>query len=84
MINIPLQILSVQVSILLTEPLEGGAIRVSLRSKGQVDVAKFAQPFGGGGHARAAGLKIEGTLSDAYQQVVGAMSRTLEAMKGSL
>jgi phosphoesterase RecJ-like protein len=77
LINVPLQILTVAVSIVLTEPLEGGAIRVSLRSKGQVDVARFAQQFGGGGHARAAGLKIEGTLAEAYEKVVGAMVKTL-------
>jgi phosphoesterase RecJ-like protein len=77
LINVPLQILTVQVSILLTEAPEGGPIRVSLRSKGQVDVAKFAQQFGGGGHARAAGLKIDGTLEQAYKTVVSAMSRAL-------
>jgi phosphoesterase RecJ-like protein len=77
LINVPLQILTVQVSILLTEAPEGGPIRVSLRSKGQVDVSKFAQPFGGGGHARAAGLKVDGTLEYAYEKVVSAMEQTL-------
>jgi phosphoesterase RecJ-like protein len=74
LINIPLQIGSVQVSILLNEPTEPGPIRVSLRSKGQVDVAKFAQQFGGGGHARAAGLKVEGRLDEAREKVVAAMT----------
>jgi len=78
LINIPLQIKTVAVSIVLNESPEGGAIRVSLRSKGQVDVARFAQQFGGGGHARAAGLKIEGTLEQAYEKVVGAMTAALE------
>ncbi len=73
LINIPLQIRTVEVSLLFTEPPEGGAIRVSLRSKGQVDVAKFAEQFGGGGHARAAGLKVDGTLDDVRQRVVTAM-----------
>jgi len=39
LINVPLQIRSVEVSILMIEPPDGSAIRVSLRSKGQVDVA---------------------------------------------
>jgi phosphoesterase RecJ-like protein len=77
LINIPLQIETVQVSLLFTEPLEGGPIRVSLRSKGQVDVAKFAQQFAGGGHARAAGLKVDGSLKEVYEKVVGAMIATL-------
>lgn len=75
-VNIPLQIGTVQVSILLTDPPEGGPIRASLRSKGQVDVARFAEPFGGGGHARAAGLKLESTLEQAQQRLVAAMTET--------
>jgi phosphoesterase RecJ-like protein len=73
LINIPLQIGSVQVSLLFTEPMDDGPIRVSLRSKGQVDVARFAQQFGGGGHARAAGLKVDGDIRAAREKVVAAM-----------
>jgi phosphoesterase RecJ-like protein len=77
LINIPLQIRTVQASILVVEPLDFGPTRVSLRSKGQVDVAKFAEQFGGGGHARAAGLKIEGEFGAARKTVVEAMVKTL-------
>ena len=73
LINIPMQIGLVEVSILVTEPLDFGPVRISLRSKGQVNVSKFAEQFGGGGHARASGLKIEAPLADARQQVVSAM-----------
>jgi phosphoesterase RecJ-like protein len=73
LINIPLQIRTVEVSILLTEPPEGGPIRISLRSKGQLDVARFAEQFGGGGHARAAGMKLDGTFEQAHSKVVAAM-----------
>jgi phosphoesterase RecJ-like protein len=79
-INLPLQIRTVQASILLTEPPEGGPIRVSLRSKGQVDVARLAEKFGGGGHARAAGLKIAGTLPAARDAVVAALADALAAV----
>ena len=78
LINIPLQIGTVEVSILLTEPMDDGPIRVSLRSKGQVDVARFAQQFGGGGHARAAGLKVEGSMGVAREKVVAAMLKKFE------
>lgn len=77
LINIPLQIQTVEVSILLTEPRDFGPVRVSLRSKGQVDVARFAQQFGGGGHARASGLKLEGTLQQAHDRVVAEMIRQM-------
>ena len=73
LINVPLQIRAVEVSMLFVEGREPGPIRVSLRSKGQVDVARFAEQFGGGGHARAAGLKFEGDLSSAHDRVVAAM-----------
>jgi riboflavin kinase/FMN adenylyltransferase len=69
LINLPLQIRNVEVSIFFTETPEPGPIRVSLRSKGNLDCAKFAEQFGGGGHARAAGLKIAATLNEALQQI---------------
>jgi bifunctional oligoribonuclease and PAP phosphatase NrnA len=73
LINLPLQIRTVEVSVLINEPLDAGPVRVSLRSKGQVDVARFAEQFGGGGHARAAGLKLEGPLDAVHDRVVGAL-----------
>jgi phosphoesterase RecJ-like protein len=73
LINLPLQIATVEVSIVLTEPADFGPVRVSLRSKGQIDVAAFAQQFGGGGHARAAGLKVDGDFQAAHDKVVNAM-----------
>jgi phosphoesterase RecJ-like protein len=76
-INVPMQIRSVEVSILLVEPTDGGQVRVSLRSKGSVDVARFAEQFGGGGHARAAGLKLNGSISAVHDRVVAAMIQTL-------
>ena len=38
--------------------------KVSLRSKGKVDVSKIAVYFGGGGHVRAAGVTMKGTFHD--------------------
>ena len=80
-INGPLQIRTVAMSILLVEPPEGGPIRVSFRSKGQVDVAAFAQQFGGGGHARAAGAKVEGALADVRERVAGLAIRQISSLK---
>ncbi len=36
-----------------------GAVRVSLRSKGDVDVAQMAEQFGGGGHKNASSIKVK-------------------------
>ena len=79
LINVPLQIATVQVSMMMIEPPEPGPIRVSLRSKGQVDCAHFAERFGGGGHARAAGLKISPPLDSAHADVVMAMMQLMTA-----
>lgn len=80
LINIPLQIKTVEVSVLLTEPKDGiGPIRVSLRSKGGLDCSRFAEQFQGGGHARAAGLRVEGTLAHARETVVSALLSRLSA-----
>lgn len=38
--------------------------KVSMRSKGKVDVSKVAVKFGGGGHVRAAGCTMNGTYHD--------------------
>jgi phosphoesterase RecJ-like protein len=78
LINIPLQIRTVEVSLLFTEPRDAGPVRVSLRSKGQIDVARFSEPFGGGGHARAAGLKLETSFQQAYDRVVSAMLNRMQ------
>ncbi|HEX8325480.1 MAG TPA: bifunctional oligoribonuclease/PAP phosphatase NrnA [Tepidisphaeraceae bacterium] len=78
LINVPLAVRDVHVSVVLSEPLEpDGAIRCSFRSRGQLDVAAFAQHFGGGGHARAAGAKITGTLDAAKTAVVERLLQTL-------
>ena len=40
--------------------LGGDRFRVSLRSKGAIDVAAVARQFGGGGHRNAAGCTVSG------------------------
>jgi phosphoesterase RecJ-like protein len=79
LINFPLQIRSVEVSVIFVEPSDAGPVRISFRSKGKVDVAAFAQQFQGGGHARASGAKLQTSLEDAEQRVVGALTSALVA-----
>ena len=38
--------------------------KVSLRASGDVDVSKVAQKFGGGGHKKAAGVTMKGTMHE--------------------
>ena len=62
---------------LLFRPLANGRIKVSFRSVGDVDVAEFAHPFGGGGHVKASGASIPGTLDEVQRQVLTAARRLL-------
>jgi bifunctional oligoribonuclease and PAP phosphatase NrnA len=51
----------------------GGAWRVSLRSRGGVDVGRVAERLGGGGHERAAGFTAAGTIDEVVDRVVTAV-----------
>ena len=46
--------------VFLVVELSPGRFKVSLRSKGAIDVHPIAASFGGGGHAKAAGCRLEG------------------------
>jgi phosphoesterase RecJ-like protein len=49
-----------------------GKVKVSFRSTGDVNVNEFARKFAGGGHARAAGALIPGTIEEVRHSVVTA------------
>jgi phosphoesterase RecJ-like protein len=75
--NIPLMTKEIAVSIMIKENLEGN-IRCSLRSKGEVNVSKIAQQFGGGGHVTAAGFKSRLGIGETLRQVLGMVEPLLE------
>lgn len=68
----------VQVGILMTQ-VSDNVVRVSFRSKGSVDVASVARPFGGGGHRSAAGLRSTMPLAELKECLVEAVDRALAA-----
>ena len=49
-----------------------GKVKVSFRSVGGTDVNAFARRFGGGGHAKASGAMLPGTLDSVRDLVVEA------------
>jgi phosphoesterase RecJ-like protein len=49
-----------------------GKVKVSFRSTGEVDVNAFARQFGGGGHAKASGALIAGSLAEVRDNVIAA------------
>jgi bifunctional oligoribonuclease and PAP phosphatase NrnA len=70
-VEYPRSIAGVRMALLFRE-LANGRIKVSLRSVGDVDVAAFAKPFGGGGHAKAAGVSLDGTMAQAQEVILTA------------
>jgi bifunctional oligoribonuclease and PAP phosphatase NrnA len=54
-----------------------GKVKASFRSTGAVDVNAFARKFGGGGHARASGALIAGSLADVRERVLAAARQVL-------
>lgn len=62
--------------------LPEGRIRVSLRSKGRVDVSGLAARLGGGGHENAAGVTLEGPLPRAVEQILTHLRPAVAEMSG--
>ncbi len=66
-------------AVALIRQREDGTHKVSLRSRGEVDVEKIARHHGGGGHRNAAGFALEGDGEAIRQRVVEALAGALAA-----
>ena len=69
LVNYALSVENVQVAIFFRE-LPEGYFRVSLRSKGERNVASVAEQLGGGGHLCASGCLVEGPIEAAVAKVL--------------
>ena len=76
-VNYGLETVGTRMAVLARET-EDGRIKFSLRARAPLTVDDVAAGLGGGGHARAAGINMEGTLAAATRQVVRAMISRLE------
>ena len=74
-VNIPRSLESAIVSMGFRE-VENG-VKVSIRSQ-LVDAAKLAQQFGGGGHIRAAGCTVKGTIDEVKQKLVAEAEKRIK------
>ena len=81
LVNYALSIGEVEVAVFFRE-LPDGRFRVSLRSKGQLDVSRIAEEFGGGGHSCASGCSVNGPLHAAVERVLGKVRPQLTAVSG--
>jgi len=80
LVNLPLTTRTVQ-AVILFKSAAGQPLRVSLRSKGDVNVGIVASAFGGGGHANASGFTLESTAENNRQAVI---DQVVDAVKTAL
>ncbi len=69
-VNFVRSVKGVEVAILFRQ-IGAEEYKISMRSKGRVDLSSLAQSFGGGGHRNAAGGKAKGSLQEVTIKVVG-------------
>jgi phosphoesterase RecJ-like protein len=77
-VNHPLSIRDVEAAVFFKE-IRPGHFRISLRSKGNVDVSKIAEHFGGGGHKYASGCTVIGTQDSVENRVLSSLQSALRA-----
>lgn len=77
-VNIPLAANEIVAAVYMRE-IGPGKFRASLRSKGDINVAKVAEKFGGGGHRNASGLSIDGDWDECEKTIVAALRSAVDA-----
>jgi bifunctional oligoribonuclease and PAP phosphatase NrnA len=80
-VNYAISIGGVEAAAFLRE-LPEGRIRLSLRSKGKIDVAAIAASLGGGGHENAAGVSLDGPLERATEEILAALQAGVDIAQG--
>jgi len=79
-VNYPLSITGIKAAILLKD-LDDDGIKMSLRSKSDVDVNIWARELGGGGHKKAAGAWHQGPLEKAITETVEIGSKQIQKLE---
>jgi len=82
LVNYVVSIAGVQVAVFFRETPDR-RFRVSLRSKGTIDVAAVAESFGGGGHHNASGCALDGPLALATGRVLAQVRLSLAQRDGA-
>jgi len=74
-VNIPRSIAGVEVAVFLYELEDKSETKISLRTAEPYDAAELCRRLGGGGHARAAGCSMPGTIETVYPEIIGIIHR---------
>jgi phosphoesterase RecJ-like protein len=78
LINMPLTVKEVQ-AVAFFKEIAPDNFRISLRSKGTVDVNRVASVFGGGGHKNAAGCTLSGPYAEVRARLMAELTQVLSA-----
>lgn len=76
LVNYAIGISGVDVAVFLRE-LSTHRVRLSLRSKGEINVASIAEQFGGGGHSHASGCTLDGPLAAAAECILAVLRNSI-------
>jgi bifunctional oligoribonuclease and PAP phosphatase NrnA len=77
LINLPLTVKEIQAVVFFKEH-EGETYRVSMRSKGEIDIGAIAKEFAGGGHKNAAGCTVTGAIDTLQKAFVEKIEAAIE------
>jgi phosphoesterase RecJ-like protein len=75
-VDFPRKVKDIEVAVLLREDGKD-SYKISLRSKGNINVESIAKDFGGGGHPNAAGCKIKGSISEVKEKIFKAIRKVI-------
>jgi phosphoesterase RecJ-like protein len=77
LVNLPLTVKEIEAVVFFKQEKDG-EYRVSLRSKGDIDIGAVAKEYGGGGHKNAAGCTVRGNIDDLRRSLVENVERAIE------
>ena len=77
LINLPLTVKEIEAVVFFKQE-KGDRYRVSLRSKGNVDIGVIAKEYGGGGHKNAAGCTVSGPIEELQKALVGKIEGAID------
>ncbi len=77
LVNLPLTVKEIEAVIFFKQE-KGDEYRISLRSKGDIDIGAIAKEYGGGGHKNAAGLTVSGPIEELQKTLVAKIERAID------
>jgi phosphoesterase RecJ-like protein len=83
LINLPLTVKEIE-AVVFFKQSEGEEYRVSMRSKGDIDIGSVAKEYGGGGHKNAAGCTVTGPIDALQKTFIEKIERAIELQNGRI